>query len=251
MAFQPVIDILAVARDSSWFTVIDNTPDYNVTLQPGGWGAPGGPADSTDIVWIRLQLQYFGTSGYTLLTSSSLTGTFFSETGLKGTYKFKDGVTILQALYGMVDDGIIESISGKVITTSLTGDAFNTNYGNIGYVIPSDHQDKPYLIKSVDSSAGTITLYEDFVTDRDTMIKAYIATQRVLVLNEGKGKLLQDIQKMAITKSGCAYSVELMDRVLLQLVSQAAFNCGQYVKAHNGAVLLMGKASEFTPCTNC
>ena len=60
MAFIPKINIVEVPRSSNWVLLKDATPPYNATINPGGWGVPGGPTKIEDITSVQIQMQYFG-----------------------------------------------------------------------------------------------------------------------------------------------------------------------------------------------
>ena len=249
MSFQPVIDIVSVPRDSKWLIIKDATQPYNSTTNPTGWGAPGGPSSLSDLTSVLVQMQYFGQSPE-VLPLTTLTGNLTS--GLKATYTMSDGVYLVHALYG-VPITTDYTILGNVITVPVTGNTFDLQWGNISYISDQNDPNVVYMIRSVDRDAGTIELYRDAVLPFSGIIKYYDAFTRILVLNCGEGTLVKDIASMAISQTGCNKSAveTLTERLLRKMAAQIAFNCGNYSRAHNAAVLNCNTSPYFKPCTSC
>ena len=85
----------------------------------------------------------------------------------------------------------------------------------------------------------------------------YRAQKYLLVMNVGEQSLISDIGDMAISAlagQGCDRnkSCELAGRMILKLAAQVAFNCGNYAKAHNAAILFNKSVSaNSSNCTSC
>lgn len=249
MSFKPVVQVTSVPRDSSYFLLKDATEDYEVTLNPGGWGAPGGPADNTVITFSKIITQWLGANAVQV-PSTSLTGDLFGSTGQKVTGALNEGVTVIQALYGM-PAAFTFTAASDVLTTNLTGSNFDLMFGGVSYLIDSATAEVLYKIKSTDSTAGTITLYSAWAGGTVNILKAYAATIRILVTNVGEGNFIKEVHNLSVAQDKCNPSTELMSRLLLSLAAKGSFSCGNYLKAHNAALLLSNKPSNFKPCTNC
>lgn len=248
--FIPVIKILEVARDSKWLTLKDNTLAYDAVTNPTGWGVPGGPASLSDIISVQVMYQYFGNTPV-LLALSALSGDLSTE--LKTTYTFKDGVYLTHVLYGMLS-GVTFTQTGSTITTTDTGNTFKNKWDGVGYIADSSNPQTLYRIKSVDSTTGIIELYSDITIPitSDGLMKIYDGLTRILVLNCGEKKVIQDISRVAI-ETGCDSdsTKNLIDRLILKLQAKTAFNCGDFSRAHNAAVLYCDSNSIIQPCHNC
>ena len=250
MSFKPILSLKSFPKDSSWFCIGDATQAYNSTTNPSGWGCPGGPENSTDITDVRIQYQPFSVLA-AYIPTASLEGSLFSNAGLLVKATVAEGVSLIYASYGMVSSGNISSDGSVTISTGLTGDEFIIEYGGVNYVAASDNPNTLLAVKSIDSVTGTITLYSPYVSETTTLTKYYTGVMRILNINTGKGNLLKDIAKMAITYSGCESNTELMDKLLLQIAVETAFNCGDYSKAHKGALVLAGMPTQFKTCKDC
>lgn len=247
MAFIPKINIVEVPRSSNWVLLKDATPPYNATINPGGWGVPGGPTKIEDITSVQIQMQYFGETPI-IVQTLAISGGLLN--GLKFNYTLKDGVYLIHVLYGM-PIATAFTANNTTITVPLTGTAFDNEWKGVGYIADSSNPSNLFKIKAIDNTTGTIELYSTW-TGND-MLKFYDGVTRILVLNCGDGNLIKDISNMAISSTGCDYTAtkDLMERVMLKLAAQVAFSCGNYAKAHNTAILLCDKSSVFTPCTTC
>lgn len=253
MSFQQIIIVTEVPRDSSYLVIKDNTQAYDSVTNPTGWGCPGGPSSLGDVINIIVQMQYFGEQPITVL-QSAMTGNI--DTALKITYTLKDGVYLIHTLYGVTSSDSF-SVIGKIITVSSTGSGFDDEWGGVSYISDSNDLNKIYKIKSVDRTLGKIELYDTWTGSQDDgygqLIKYYENITRILVLNCGEKNLVSDIAAMSTSQENCdcKKTCDLMDKVLLKLAAQTAFSCGDYVKAHNAAILLCDKQQTFQPCSTC
>jgi hypothetical protein len=248
--FLPVIKILEVSRDSKWLTLKDNTQPYDSVANPTGFGVPGGPANLAAITSVQMQMQYFGTEP-SLLPLSTLSGDLSSS--LLANYGLKDGVYIVHVLYGMVS-GVTFTLAGNVITTTDTGDTFTNKWSGVGYVCDQSNPQVLYRIQSTNATAGTIILYTAPLVPiaSDGLMKIYDGITRILILNCGEKKVITDISRVAL-ETGCdaAATQNLIDRLILKMQAQVAFNCGDYSRAHNAGVLYCDSNSIIQPCQNC
>ena len=254
MGFKPKISISAFPRNSQSITLKDATEAYDADTNPTGWGGPTGPSELADIYSYLFQFQLFGESP-AIIPIDDMEGNLTD--GVKITYAFSDGVTIMRALYGIQDSQDIDISDDRLtITTAVTGDAFDEIWeGVVGITDPTDPTTL-YRFKTVNAETGEIELYvalpEGFDYDGD-IILYYEGIKRLLVLNCGEKNIVGDISNMAVVQNGCDHTVtmELFERIMLKMTAQTAFNCGNYTKAHAAATLLCDSKSIFKPCATC
>lgn len=252
MPFQPKITLLEVPKNSSYFTVKDATLAYNVDTNPGGYGAPGGPASYAEVEHFIPQYQYLGED---VKSVTSTEGDML--VGLKSVAQLVDGVYNLYVHYGLgtlVEWAVVPDTEKMFLDTGLTGDAFDIAFGNVSFISDPSEPEVLYKVKAKDNVTGYLELFvpwEPLVPA--LLIKFYTAITKILVLNSGEQKLVKEIAAIALTDCGCdtCAANALMDKVLLKLSAQINFNCGNYVKAHNIAILLNNKSKNCSPCTTC
>lgn len=273
MAFVPTFKVSEISRTSSYFKVEDTTPTYIApSTNPTGYGVLGGPQDVDAISDLRILVQYTGEEPVEL-SSALQEGSILTD--VKATYALRDGVSQIHLLYGMectLDPGnvepvgysweVIDNTGRKKLQVTVGGTAGVTvaeALGGVTHIRDMNSPTKPLIkVKNLDADNGILELYEAFyeptVADVDIQLsKYYTATVRVLLVNDGEAGIVKDIANMAITNCTCDHSKskELIERILLKLAAQTAFNCGNYVKAHNAATLLSKQATTIKPCATC
>lgn len=257
MIFAPTIKVSELASDSSSFTVEDTTPAVSGSA-PYGYGAPNAPINFAAIDNVQILLQYLTELPVQMLT---VEGTL--NTGAKASYTIRDGVQYIQVLYGIADHQgtwAILDIGGKSI--QLTLDIGETRsladiLDGITYLALADYPDILYKVASTDLITGIVTL-SDAITSVTSivtqLVRYYSAVTTILVINSGNSSLVKDIANMAIKECGCDSEVSkgLIDRVILKLAAQTHFSKGNYIKAHNAAVLLddAGQTTQ-SACATC
>lgn len=252
MAFQPKITVTEVPKDSSYFIVKDSTLPYDVDTNPGGYGAPGGPANFGEVAFFIPQYQYLGESVQDVVSTE---GDMLA--GLKCTAQLTDGVYNIYVHYGvetLLVWAIVPNSDNLKLDVGIVDAAFDEAFGNVNYVSDPSDPLKIYKIKSKNSALGIIELYTPWeAVDPMTLIKWYTAATKILVLNMGEDKLVKEIGNMSLTDCGCdeCTANELLDKVFLKLAAQIAFSCGNFVKAHNAAILLNGKLKNCKSCATC
>jgi hypothetical protein len=113
------------------------------------------------------------------------------------------------------------------------------------------------VISALTTSTITLnTALNATVADSGALNMFYRAQKYALVMNEGEQSLISDIGDMAIASmSGQAcnesQSCALAHRMMVKLAAQIAFNCGNYAKAHNAAILFNKSVSPNTNCISC
>jgi hypothetical protein len=263
MPFIPKVKVTEIPRSSSYFKLIDNTPDYtSPTVNPYGYGVVGGPGSFDDIIETRTLVQFYG-EGEVEVPVVLEEGDFYdSLIGLKVNYALRDGVHKITQLYGM--DCAISGPTGftwaavpgsttKLLCTLAAGstaEIFNDYLGNVTH-LSNVLGTKLFKVKSLNTTTGVVEFYETVLPT--AMVKYYPAEIRVLVINKGEASIIKDISNAAVTNCGCDYgnTSNIFERIFLKLAAQTAFACGNYAKAHNAAVLLSNTDYTSKPCTTC
>lgn len=82
----------------------------------------------------------------------------------------------------------------------------------------------------------------------------YRAYTNLLILNNATASIVQDVSRMALVECDCNLpkAMGMMDRILLKLAAQTAFNDCQYMKAHKAALLLNESSNSVNSgCSTC
>lgn len=258
--FTPKISITGMPKDSSSITIEDitgNSPgDTTGYLQ-----APYLPQTNTE--WYKqVRAQAIGTTPANL--------TFFPATDNqepKATlqYQFQDGVYFVMVFFTKQITGLGYSLSVDLKTLTKTNldqwaDPLGLFEGVFGLIKSTTEVFNIEDISSISSVTNTEIVLTDALTGavaNDDLWIVYKASKYILITNDGEGKLIKDIGDMALSDiscgSGCDHekSSLLFDRMLLKFSAQTNFACGNYVKAHNAAILLSNSKSLTETCTNC
>lgn len=274
MPFKPSFSVTEVPTSSAYFKVLDTTPNYVLPATPMGYGAPGGPVDVNELEEVRIFVQYTGeqpAEAGPALQEGDI------EDGLKVSYALRDGLSNIILLYGVrcnnAEDAppgtdsfsfeIVPDTDRKKLQVVVTGPlyTFTDYFTNVSHLkdLRTGNEVLPLLkIKSFNFTDGIIELFDSLPAPFTNELalgfnRYYTASVQVLIVNDGEGGIIKDISNMAIDNCGCgpAKSMELIERILLKLAAQTAFACGNYVKAHNAAVLLSNSYFNVKPCATC
>jgi hypothetical protein len=258
--FTPKISITGIPKDSSSITITDITG--NVADDATGYmQAPYLPQSNTE--WYKqIQVQYIAETPADLVFFPS---TDNQEPGATLQYQFKDGVYFVMVFFTKQVTGLGYSLSVDLKTLTKTNadqwaDPLGLFEGVYGLIKSASEVFNIEDISSISSVANTEIVLNSALTGataNDDLWVVYKVSKYILVTNDGEGKLIQDIGDMALSDiscgSGCDHekSSSLFDRMLLKFSAQTNFACGNYVKAHNAAILLSTSKSLTETCTTC
>ena len=258
--FTPKISIASIPKDSSSITITDITGD-SPTDDTGYLQAPYLPQTNTE--WYKqIQVQYIGETPTDLIFFPS---TDKQEPGATLQYQFKDGVYFVMAFFTKQVTGLQYSISTDLKTLTKTNadqwaDPLGLFEGVYGLIKSANEVFNIEDVSVISSVSNTEIVLGDALTGavaNDDLWIVYKASKYILITNDGEGKLIKDIGDMALSEiscgSGCDHekSSLLFDRMLLKFSAQTNFACGNYIKAHNAAILLSTSKSLTETCTNC
>lgn len=251
MAFIPAFTITKVSNDSTFLDLIDATAAYHAVTNPGGYGVPGGPASAAAIVNVIIQMQLLGANPVQV-TATNVTGII--STGLKVVTTLFDGVNIVHALYGVLyANDFTLSNGNKTITLNITGSTFTTQWAGVTYIADPATPGTLYKISSINATAGTITLFDAYVTTQQNIVKYYTGSVPILILNCCNKSIGASTAGLAGLDCNCdeAIAGKITNNIMLLKAAQDAFACGDYTKAHAAATLLCGEPQIFQPCPSC
>lgn len=258
--FTPKISITGIPKDSSSITITDTTGD-SPTDATGYLQAPYLPQNNTE--WYKqVQVQYIGGTPADL--------TFFPSTDNQEptatlAYQFLDGVYFVMVFFTKQITGLGYSLSVDLKTLTKTNadqwaDPLGLFEGVYGLIKSTTEVFDIADVSAISSVSNTEIVLNSALTGavaNDDLWVVYKASKYILITNDGEGKLIQDIGDMALSDiscgSGCDHekSSSLFDRMLLKFSAQTNFACGNYVKAHNAAILLSTSKSLTETCTTC
>jgi len=270
--FVPKISITAIPTDASSMLITDITGSLTTgTIDTTGYDSAGSytyyPQNNTQ--WKKFVLaqllgstptQYYfdPTTDYSGTVSGTVTidlsdgiwliSTYFMVASTTPTYTIDATRKILTRVGGnpFVDVGSVPGVFEGVYAMSLA-DAAVTSPQDIWSTVASVTATTVTLSTALDAGATTnsdLNLY-------------YRAQKYLLVMNQGERSLISNIGDMAISSlagQGCdnQKSCELAGRMILKLAAQIHFNCGNYAKAHNAAVLFSNSVStNSSNCSDC
>lgn len=243
---QPKIKILS--QDTEGYasvTLQDDTGAYNVTTNPGGYGAPN-PATG-DIVKTFVRETYMGDSApgaWEEVPKAEIQGA-----GTVWTHDFREGVTEIGYLAGIdLIGGGVTALKGNV-TFSLT----NAHIKLEG----CSHIEINGVLYQLDTTKLTSTGGEvktAFDADYPSVAANIYYEGSVYSLWNAQGykQLVQDIATMACTTLECetAENAALLKRWRYYQATGYNFEKGNYSKAHNLAVLLSPELTT-SNCASC
>jgi len=270
--FVPKISITAIPTDASSMLITDITGNIgDATPDTTGYDDSGSytyyPQNNT--IWKKFILaqllgtapaQYYfdpvadysgtvyGTVPIPLTDGIWLVSTYFMKASTTPTYTIDATKKILTRVGGnpFTDSGAVPGVFEGVYAVNLV---------NSGVTSP---QDDWSVVNSVTSTTMTLnTALGSGATTNSDLNLYYRAQKYLLVMNQGVQSLMSDIGDMAIAAlagQGCDRnkSCELSGRLILKTAAQIHFNCGNYAKAHNAAILFNKSVStNSSNCSDC
>lgn len=246
MSFQPIINITNIPRDASGFVFTDITG--NSPANPTGFGVANGPANRAAITSIWGEAQLYGAEP---LHGGAVAGTL--ATTITVPVSILDGVQWLRAYYGefisLSDPMVIDST--RLIVQCSDPDLVDKMEGVVALAPTAN--DFPARIKTIVGAyitletplAGTDVTYND-------MFRFWSAQVRSLVLNCAESLIGNQIASLPNYRNDCEKGNKILDKILLKLNAQYAFNCGNFSEANASAQMICGATnSSTTNCTTC
>lgn len=246
MALIPKITVLAQDLEAYASVVLDDsTGAYNVSTNPGGYGAPN-PATG-DIVKALVLVTYLGGgSTYVPVTDIPL----LQGAGYKLEHPFQEGVQKLTYMPGISLPTNVVALEGNyefdlVNANSLLADVLAIELDGTVYWLDKS--------KAFTASKGYVTTA--FTKDYTGATQyRYYATDVYTLWNEkGKLNLLKRIGAMACKPLDC--TSQETDAVMADyrkyLATADFFTAQDYSKAHNLAVALAPESGTKSDCTSC
>lgn len=239
MSFQPIISITNVTRDAESFVFTDITGTS--PTNPTGYGATNAPANQAAITSLYAEVQLIGGEP---IHATSVTGT--PATSMTALVAVADGVQWLRAFFGqLVTISFNVSSDRKTLTVTTSGPSAGLLTGIAAIAIAADD----YPVRVISSVSPTIVLEEALPgteSSYTTATRYWIAEVRTLVLNCAESMIGNAIAKLPITRKDCgpgSKSMDILDKILLKLGAEYAFNCGNYSEAHEAAQMICGTTS--------
>lgn len=164
------------------------------------------------------------------------------------SYQLQDGVYIITEYFSTPVTGLEYSVDvTKKILTKTGGDPWVDPLGLFAGVFAV--KKAPYttigdcsIIATVTGTTLTLLTAISSLLDNDDLTIVYKVSKYVLITTSGSNKLMQEIGDMALTdfERGCdsKKAEELTKKIMIQASARINFNCGNYSKAHNAAILL-------------
>lgn len=239
MSFQPIITITSVPRDSASFIFTDTTGTS--PTNPTGYGATNAPANQAAITSLYAEVQLLGGEP---IHATTVTGT--PATSMTAVVTVADGVEWLRAYFGQ-SVNIIFTVSSdrKTLTVTTSGPSSGLLTGISAIAISAND----YPTRVVSSASPTIVLETPLpgvASSYTSAIRYWIAEVRTLVLNCAESVIGNAIAKLPITRKDCgsgSKSQAILDKILLKLGAEYAFNCGNYSEANEAAQMICGSTS--------
>jgi hypothetical protein len=257
--FTPKISIGSIPLDASSMLITDITGN-SPTDTTGYLQAAYLPQTSAE--WYKqVYAQYLGEAPDKLVFSPTSDNQAPSATL---SYQLTDGVYLITQYFTKQLDTLGYTVSPDGLTLTKNNadqwlDPLGIFEGVYGVIVSVD-EDFDVADMSVISSLTntTIVLQSELIngTDDGPLWIVYKVQKYILVMNTGEGSLMSDIGDMALdtlTCGGCDSSktLSLFDRILLKSSAQINFNCGNYAKAHNAAILFSESSTPTSNCSGC
>jgi hypothetical protein len=246
MSLQPKLKILSQDTETyDSITVQDDTGAYNVSTNPGGYGAPN--PGTGDVIKTFLREEYMGDTapkGWEEVTAASVLGA-----GVTWTHSFREGVAKIGYLVGIV-------IAGGGITALKGNMNFDLTNAHIKLEGATHIEIGGKLygldVSKLTSTGGYVTTAfdDDYVAVAgNCYYEGYVYS---LWNAQGYAQLVKDIATISCTTLDCesAQNAELIKRRRYYLATGYNFERGNYSKAHNLAVLLSPELTT-SNCASC
>lgn len=257
--FTPKISIGSIPLDASSMLITDITGN-SPTDTTGYLQASYLPQTSAE--WYKQTFaQYLGGEPDTLVFDPTSDNQAPSATI---SYQMSDGVYLITQYFTKELDtlGYTVSVDGKTLTKNNAdqwADPLGIFEGVFGLIVAPDAYFSIDNMSTINSLSNTTIVLDTALAgglDDGPLWIIYKVQKYILVLNEGEGQLMSDIGDMALdtlTCGGCDSSktIALFDRLMLKFSAQVNFNCGNYAKAHNAAILLSESSTPTSNCSGC
>jgi hypothetical protein len=262
--FTPKISI-SVPNTSTSVTITDITGTYPTDSTGYGQGS-GSPASNA--VWNKLVYALFLGDSPTKLNFLPYTTNIDVSASLVGD--FKDGIWLFTQYFCEEVENLTYTLNtaktvmtkgdGDVWDSSSTGSIFSGVYGLIynGSSTEPSVIDNISVINSLTNPSITLSSALTGASANSNVWRVYRVQKYVLIMNEAESKLIADIGDMSLNALHCGVGCDaekaskLWNRMLLKYSAQINMSCGNYIKAHNAAVLFAQTCSDPNPnCTSC
>lgn len=247
MSFQPIISITNVPRDAKSFLFTDITGDS--PTNPTGFGATNAPANRAAIDAVYGEAQLLGGEP---IQSTSVTGTLAGT--LTVNIPVADGVQWLRAYYGE-EIALSFTVSSDRKTLTTADPTLAAKIDNVK-AVGIDLADFPIRISSATSTTIILeTPLPGVASSYTNIIRYWRAEVRILVLNCAESLIGNGIAKLPVSRVDCgagSQALAILDKILLKLGAEYAFNCGNYSEAHQSAQMICGTSnSSSSNCLSC
>ena len=251
MAFIPKLEIVSISRLSNSLYIKDATPTYSPS-NPYGFGVPGGPLTSADIISKNIIISNIPYYQTTAILGTNYIGDIFSViTYLYVVLTMIEGVNNIYALYPQRINYAYTLSSDKLTLTFLgfpNASTFSMFFDGVYAIGNLNVFGNNYTIKTINSTNFSVTLNTAWVESGSAdLAKFYIGNVYALVLNIGKKNLCNDIGNMAISNQMCNIDAinNLTTYSLLLKAAGVFFENQEYSKAHNAARLVSTRVPIF------
>jgi len=249
--FTPKIDITGINITADKWTVADVTGVS--PTDPTGYGQAV-YLPSANNIWVKeVFAQYLGALPVNVPFNPSTDNVLPSA---EMTHQLQDGVYIITEYFSRNVAGLDYNIDvTKKILTRTAGSVWVDPLGLFegvfavkkgAYTTIGDCS----LVASLTSTTLTLVSAVPTVVNRDPLTVVYKASKYILVTTEGSNKLMQEIGDMASICQDCDTQAanSLIKKVMIQAAAKINFNCGNYSKAHNAAILLSKMTENSSDC---
>lgn len=256
--FTPKISITGIPLDASSFILTDITG--NSPTDATGYGQAGYlPQNNTE--WFKqVRLQYLGANPSDL-SFSPTTDNALPVATLGAT--LPDGIHLITVYFTKELTGLGYTLDAtKKILTKTNADQWADPLGLFAgmsaLIVSADENFSVDDASVISTVSNTVLNLQSTLTGGITdgnLWAIYKVQKYILVLNQGEQRLVNAIGDLALTNlacNGCNKDLTdpLMDTLMLKFSAQINFNCGNYAKAHNAALLLSNSDSTVN-CTTC
>lgn len=250
--FVPKLSITGIPLDASKFTASDITGASPADATGYGLAAYL-PQNNT--IWTKsTEIQYLGTDPVDLAFSPVSDAT---EVTASISYAMKDGVYLITQYWARaVADSVIGTYENGVMTRD-GGEIWSGDLGLLtGVYAIGDTTDINSALTLSGLTANTVNISGD-PTGLNGPYLFYRVQKYILITNSGTVALQGAIGDMALSglatgKCSAEVTNSLFDKVLLSSSAKINFNCGNYAKAHNAAILLSELSTSSTStCKGC
>jgi|SRR6187551_1793722 len=244
MSFQPIINITNIPRAATSFVFTDITGSF--PTNPTGYGATNAPANQAAITSVWGEGQLYGGEP---VKGTAVSGTL--GTSITVPVSLADGVQWLRALYGE-SISFLFTVSADRLTLTTSDVLLSSKMSNV-VALAISNLDYPVRILSVGTTTillaeplpGTLSVYS-------TITRYWQAEVRTLILNCAESLIGNQISKLPSRRVDCENGWKILDKVLLKLNAEYAFNCGNFSEAHASAQMICGTTNySLTNCTTC